>query len=343
MNNIKKRKVRIIDLVMILLVTTFGALFFLCITRSIDGISLMNPWVSSMVCAVIFEMLLIIFAITVGVKRMIAPIVMIAFLPSIIFTPIIWHMLIVVLAAVIAMQGLYVMRHTLFNSLKIDVSTIVKSGIAHLSFALVIVITSQYYFFIEQNANIVFDAGNYIKTSNVIFDYILKTGNVEGVSINTMTVDDFIAMVIEKTYEQKQSLGPQIDPADKDIMVRLADQVGVMGANTVVQDVKKQAAQQMLTSISELIGREVAGQEIASDVASEIVSVKIDELMTKNEFLRKNRATIFTVFFFLIIFSLASIVKIGTGLTTRFIFMILREFNVIKVTKTKRDAEVIML
>ncbi len=342
MNDIKKNKIRSIDLMMILLVTTFGALFFLCITRSIEGIALFNPWISAMICAAIFETVLILFAITVSIKKVIVPIVIIAFLPSIIFVPVVWHIIVVVVAMLIAIKGLYIMRHTLFNSLKIDVGTIVKSGVAYVSFALIIAITSQYYFFVKQNTDIIFDASNYVKSSNLILDYILKSSNVGDVSINTMTVDDFVDFMIEQVYKQKEAQGPQFSTEDEGIVVRLANQSGV-NIETIEQNVENQASEQLFNSISEIIGRDVTGKELATDVFSEIISIKIDDTMTKNEFLRKNKATIFTIVFFLIIFSLASIVKIITGLITKFTFLILRESKIIKVSNTKRDAEVIIL
>jgi len=342
MSDNKKYKVRPLDLVMALLVTTFGALFFLCVTRSIGGNSLINPWVSAMMCATVFEMFLILFAITVGAKKMIAPIAIIAFLPSIIFVPIVWHMLVVVIAIVLAVQGLYTMRQTLFNTLKIDIATIVRSGIVYVSFALVIVITSQYYFFIKNNTVVAFDVGNYVKASNFVVDYILKTSNVDNVSINVMTVDDFLHFMMERVYAQDQKQGPQISSEDEGLMVRFADQVGA-NVMELEQAAENQVLEQMRTNVSDMINRDVAGDELIADVFSEIISTQIDNAMTHNAFLRQNKAIIFAVMFFLIIFSLASIVRILVGLVTRFVFMLLREFKIVRVTKTKRDAEVIMI
>ncbi len=338
--NKKKRGLRTFDLILALIVTTFGALFFLCITRSIEGASLVNPWISAMICAVVFETVLILFATTVGTKKIIAPIVIIAFLPSIIFLPVVWHMVVVSVAVLIVIRGLYMMRHTLFNALKIDIGTIVRSGIAYISFALIIAITSQYYFFVKQNTEVLFDAGNYVKTSNLLIDYMLKSGNVENISINTMTVDDFLKFIVEKVYEQEQVQGPQISEENEGMVVRWASQAGV-DIEKIEDTVENQASEQMLVNISEMTGRDIAGDELITDVFAEIISTQINNIIEKNEFLRKNKVNIFTFGFFLIIFSLASIVRIITGWCTRFVFMLLRESKIVRVEKTKRDAEVI--
>ncbi|MEA3323190.1 MAG: hypothetical protein U9Q12_03115 [Patescibacteria group bacterium] len=342
------KKVRTLDLIMAFMVTLSGALFFLCITRSLNGDAIFNPWISAMICAMIFEMFLVLFSITVGVKKMIIPITIIAFLPSIIFLPVVWHMVVVALAIPVAMRGLYMMRRTLFNGLKIDVATIVRSGIAYVSFALVVVVTSQYYFFIKDNTEVMFDANSYVQISNVTFDYILKTSNIENVSINTMTVDDFLQFMMDKTYAQEEEQGPKISSDDEGLIVRWADKISVDVDNianieSIEEEAENVAFGQMRANISNMIGREVRGDELMSDVLSEIISVQVDNAMTQNVFLSKYKTMIFTALFFLIVFSLASIVRIMTGWSTRFVFMLLREFKIIHVEKIQRDAEVIVL
>ena len=342
----KKRKVRGLDLVMVFLVTFFGALFFLCIARSIEGIAIMNPWVSAMVCAIVFETFLSLFAVIVGRKKLIVPIVIIAFLPSIVFTPIVWHIIIVVIAILVAVKGLYAMRATLFNTLKIDMSVIVHSGIAYISLALVIAVTSQYYFFIKDNTEIVFDAGRYVGTSNMIMDYIIKKSSVENVSINTMTVDEFLKFMMENVYKQEQiqdnAQNPHINDDEKGMLVRWVGQTG-LNIDKIKDNANTQVLEQMRTNMSEMVGHGLNGSEMVVDIFSEIISTQVNKIMTQNVFLHENKVAVFTIVFFLIIFSLASIVRIISGLCTRFIFMLLREFKIVRVAKTKRDAEVIVL
>lgn len=346
-NNQEKetKKVRTLDLIMAFMVTLSGALFFLCITRSLSGDAIFNPWISAMICAMIFEMFLALFAITVGIKKMIIPITIIAFLPSIIFLPVIWHMIVVAVAIPIAIRGLYVMRRTLFNGLKIDVATIVRSGIAYVSFALVIVVTSQYYFFIKNNTEVMFDANSYVKISNIAFDYILKTSNIDNVSMNTMTVDDFLQFMIDKAYAQEEEQSSKISSEDDGLIVRWASKISadIDNIESIEEIAENVALGQMRANVSNMIGHEVHGDELMSDVLSEIISVQIDNAMTQNVFLNKYKTMIFTALFFLIVFSLASIVRIMTGWSTRFVFMLLREFKVVRVEKIQRDAEVIVL
>ena len=335
-----KHKVRTFDLIFALLVTAVGALFFLCITRSIEGISLFNPWISGMMCAMIFEMLLSLFAVTVGVKKLIVPIVIIAFLPSIIFTPVVWHMFIVVVAILMTIKGLYMMRQALFNMLKIDIVIIIRSGIAYVGFALVIVIISQYYFFIKNNTETIFDASNYVGASNMVIDHLLKKGNVENISINTMTVDEFLQFLIDNVYTQEEVQSPQFSDENEGMLLRWAGQAGIT-VDSIEKQVNNQALEQMRTNVSEMIGRDIGGGEMITDVFAEIISTQIDRAMMNNSFLRENKVIIFTVIFAIIVLSLMPIVRIFSGFCVRFVFMLLREFKIVRVTKTKRDAEVI--
>ena len=99
----------------------------------------------------------------------------------------------------------------------------------------------------------------------------------------------------------------------------------------------------MRANMSEMVGHSLDGSEIVVNIFSEIISAQINKVMTQNVFLRENKAVIFTIVFFVIILSLASIVRIVSGACTRFIFMLLREFKIVRVAKIKRDAEVIIL
>ncbi|MEN8252594.1 MAG: hypothetical protein ABFQ53_03375 [Patescibacteria group bacterium] len=336
----KKKKIRGIDLTFIFLSTAMGALFFLCITRSINGTAFLNPWISGMICAAIFEAVLSLFAITVGKKKAIAPIVIIAFLPSIIFTPILWHALVVVVAMLIVIRGLYVMRATLFNALKIKTGIIVRSGMMYIGFALVITVTSQYYFFVQQNNQMMFNADRYVNASNILVDKILESGNVENVAIKTMTVGEFVTFMMEKNKEAGTMHGPEAPSQNDEMLLRWANQAGV-DIKKIEEEAEENTSDQVLANISEMTGREVGSQELVSDVFSEIISSSVNKNIQKNAYLRENKENIFTVIFFLIIFSLSPIVRFFAVFFAQFVFMLLRELRIVRVTRTPRDAEVV--
>ncbi len=295
-----------------------------------------------MICAALFEIFLSLFAFTSGVKKMIAPITVIAFLPSIIFTPIGWHMIVVVIAILIAIRGLYVMRRTLFNGLKINIATIMRSGVAYVSFAIVLAVTSQYYFFIQQNTDVVFDPTHYMKISNLVIDHLLTTSNADDLSFSTMTVDDFLRFMADKVYASDEDQETQISDEGKGMIERWASEVGV-DIEKVQEDAQEQAIAQMRANMSEMVGRDVSGTEPVTDVFSEMISTYINRTMMHNTFLRENKTTIFTLGFFLIIFSLASLVRLFATWGACLVFALLRESKIIRVAHTKRDAEVIVL
>ena len=146
----------------------------------------------------------------------------------------------------------------------------------------------------------------------------------------------------KQEQEQGGAQGPRISSQEEGILVRWVGQAGI-NIEKIKDKAEGQAMEQMRTNMSEISGLSLTGDEMVVDVFSEIISAQIDKSMTQNVFLRENKAKVFTVVFFLIVFSFASIVRIVSGLCTRFIFMLLREFKIVRVTKTKRDAEVIVL
>ena len=343
----KRYDIRRFDLVMVFFVAFLGALFFLCIARSINGDTLLNPWISAMICAIIFETFLSLFAVTVGKKKLITPIIIIAFLPSIIFMPVIGHIIVVVIAVLIVKKGLYMMRSSLFNMLKINISTVVRSGIVYVSLALVIVVTSQYYFFIKNNTEVIFDAKYYINASNRIIDYVAKKSGIKNVAISEMTVDEFLEFMLKNVYKpaqiQEDAESSRSNIQETGMLVRWVGQASGINIKKIKAKANNLIIGQMRISMSEISNHNLDGSEMIVDIFSEILSTQINNIMTQNTFLRENKAKVFTIVFFLIIFSLAWIVRIVSIFFTRFIFMLFREFKIVHIAKTKRDAEVIVL
>jgi len=343
MNDIEQKKAhkfRGLDGVIIFLVTLTGTMFFFCVWRALNGESFFNPWISTAIYAIFFETMLILFAVTAGIKKLFLPVVSIAFLPSIIFTPILWHIFIVIVACLITFAGLRAMRKTLFNMLKINMSTIIHSGMVYVNLAIVLVVTSQYYFFIKQDNKMIFDADNYVSVTNVAVDRLLKIGNNDNTDVNTMTVDDFLNFMINNVYSETND---DENVVSDNMLVRWMDKTKV-GALQKAKDLAQEGIkEQMRANLSKTLGREVTDSELISRVFAEIISTRVNYTMENNAFLRKNKEIIFTFVFFTIAYSLASLVRICTTAMSRFVFMLMREFKIVRVAKTKRDAEVIVL
>ena len=344
MNDIEQKKAhkfRGLDGVMIFLTTVTGAVFFFCVWRALNGESFFNPWISTAICAIFFETMLILFAVTVGIKKLFLPVILIAFLPSVIFTPILWHILIVILACFMVFAGLRAMRKTLFNMLKIDMSTIIHSGIVYVNLAIVLVVTSQYYFFIKQDNKMIFDADNYVSVTNVAVDRLLKIGSNDNADVNTMTVDDFLSFMINNVYNET---GDNQDiMSDNNMLTKLIDKTKVSALQKAKDLAQENIKEQMRANLSDTLGREVTDSELISRVFAEIISTRVNYTMENNAFLRKNKEIIFTFVFFTIAYSLASLVRICTTAMSRLVFMLMKKLKIVHIAKTKRDAEVIVL
>lgn len=346
MNNQKegkyKTRIRNLDLVLSLLVTGSGALFFLCVYRSINGVAY-STWIVPSITVVILIALLAVFSVTVGVKKMIIPITAIAFLPSIIFMPNVIHMVITVVMIFVAIHGLYIMRRTLFNGLKIDMSTVVRSGVVYVSIALVIVVSSQYYFFLkDHNASMIFEVSDKFKVSHIATDFLLSQIPIENMSVDTMTVDDFLYFLVENMYTQEKTESVQIPSEDEGMVVRWAANMGI-DLEKITDNAEELAVEQMRGNIASILSRDVLGTEKMSDVFSELIEHQINTTMKQNSFLRENQSEIYGLSVFLLLFSIAPIIRIFSNGLARFIFMILREFKIIHIVTVSRDAEVIEL
>lgn len=334
--------IRFFDMIFSVVVTLCGALFFLFVARSITGVA-HSTWVVPMIACIFLMSCLSVFAITVGAKKMIPPITLIAFLPSIIFMPVLLHICVVVMMSFVIMHGLYEMRHALFNLLKVDIPMIVRSGILYVSFGVVVIVTSQYYFHIKGDENFVFDARKHTMLSNTFADYVLQKSTIKDVSVNTMTVDQFLTLIIQKHETQSAVQGPQIPSENEGLIVRWAGQVTGMSEEQIKKSAQDQALVQMRANMSELLGREISGDEMISDVLADLVEMQVNQLMTKNTVLREHQMEIFAITFFIVLISIAPIIRIFVNIVTRVLFFILRELKVVRITNTQRDAEVIIL
>lgn len=334
-----EKKIRTLDLFLALIVTASGALFFLFVMRSIEGVAY-STWIVPMVMATIFVAFLSVFVVTVGVKKMIMPITFIAFLPSIIFTPTLVHISITVMMMILAIHGLHIMRRTLFNTLKIDMTTIVRSGISYVSIAIIVVVTSQYYFSLKDNmASMVFDMDEHLQLSNIATDFILSQSRIKDISVNTMTVNDFLYFVVQNAYSE-DTQSPHVPVENEGMIIRWAGNMGI-ALEKVQESAEDQAVAQLRDNLASMIDHEITGNEMVSDIFAQIIEIQVNNAMTQNQILRDNRVAIFTIMFFLVIFSFASIVRIVSNWLARFIFMFLREFKVIHVSKMQREAEII--
>ncbi len=335
------KKIRTIDLIFAVTITACGALFFLIVMRAMNGTA-ESVWLVPLLCAIIYVAFLSIFAVSVGIKKLLSPVIFISLLPSVILMPVISHIVVVTSMYFIIMYGLLTMRHTLFNLLTINMRTIVRSGIFYVSFGLIVILTSQYYFLLRENVDRVFDASEYVNMVSVVTDMALKKSNIESVSIDKMTIDDFLHFVIQDVYKDNSQENVIAPKQENNMVVRWAGSMGI-AIEKIQSDIEMQAVESMRKNIATKIGRDVRGDELASHVLSELVTMQVHDMIRANPTLYEHRAGIFATIFFVILMSIAAIGKVIAVILAQFGFMLLRELKFIHITKTQRDAEVIAL
>lgn len=334
------------DLIMSVVVTAFGAIFFLFVSRAIGGYG-GSAWIVPIIIGMLYIASLALFAITVGVKRLISPIIFISFLPSIIFMPTIGHIVVVCAMFFLAMRGLLVMRNTLFNLLQIKISVIMRSGISPVVFAIIIIVTSQYYLTLRETSQFVFDAQEYVAVSHMITDALLRSNGNDDISDEekkTMTVDEMLYFIVQNVFtaEVDENSAQNIPTEADGMILRWAGNAGIQ-VESVRRQAETEAVTQIRSDLSELIGREIRGDELAATVMSEIISLQLNNIIAQNRLLQQYQAEIFAGVVFLILLSLGSVARVAITWIVQFLFMLLREYKVIRVTRSQREAEVIAL
>ena len=340
---INPKNIRTIDLVFVMTVTACGALFFLISSRAMSGAA-QSAWFLPFTFATIYGALLSVFAVTVGIKKLLSPVIFISILPSVILMPVVSHIITVFSMYFVIMYGLLTMRHTLFNVLTINMRMIVRSGIFYVSFGIIVILTSQYYFVLQEDVNRIFDSEKYVGVVNVIADTVLERSSSKSVTVDKMTIDDFLQLLIQDVYMQK-TVQEQDEVAQREgegMIVRWAGSMGVV-IEDVQNNIEMQAVESMKDGIAEKIGHDVHGSEPAAKILSEVIAVHIQNMVVKNSFLHEHQALFFAGLFFVMLLSLASIGKFIAVLLARIGFSVLKEMKLIRITTSQRDAEVIAL
>ncbi len=333
-----KQKAQLRDFVLAFFVIGTGMLFFFFVARAISDV-MQSTWILSSVLAVIFTAFLSIFAVTSCVKKYIIPVTMIAFIPSIIFMLDIIHVCIVFVMAALALRGLYMMRKTVCNMVHINIYAVVRSGVTYISIALVVIVSSQYYCFLRENETEVFFGAQHTAVSRIIAHTIVAQNNTQTISLDTMTVDDFLLFVVQNIYTQKQQ---ETATASEDarVITRLVSKVGV-NIEKMQEDAQQIAVKEMRSRLALFANRELTGEEHIIDVFSSVVDVQIRTLMKSNAFIREYKAEIFSLVLFVVLISLMSVIRIISNVLACFIFFILRQTHIIKITYVQRDVEII--
>lgn len=352
-------KKQISKYILFLLAMFFSFLSWKRVDDEINSMETSN-WILSILIFSLLFIVLYLCLIAIKERYVLEVLLIICLSWSFIFAMNYWQLLSILVGLIFALVGLYKIKRDLGLNIKINLGKTLGTGKQYLILAFAIVLSSQY-FLTVQNKNPQSIIPNFASSqySNIIISKVLSLINPEfkKISQDNLTVDEFI---LETQKNQKINNSPSLS---NDQINQAIDQMG--SSLTVDQKKKmKEEAQNNLTNvnsqllknneelilkesrnkISDLLGKEVTGQEKMADVFNEIISRKLTGYLQPNISDGKNSnllPLVLTIILFLTVVPLGSLLNIFWVLFTRLIFWIFVKSGLIIIGKAPTIVEVI--
>ncbi len=348
----RKNKIREIGLIFVIVALSLAAWFFL-------HLSIMNPGTRDWIIpGAFFSAVFVFWIVAVILIEKISHIAVIFFLslaPSLFFVFDVWHFLILSTAFLFLLIASTRIERELMTSVKINLWRSIRFGRVMMVFALSLAIGSHYYFEIKDNnayRNIPdFNLGNanekfVSKTISLVYPGFDFSNDGE------LTVDEFI-LQSQKNAVSNMDEGNEIEKIiDEEFGISMTDQQkkevikDYQDRNEmVVQKNNELVLRESRKQISDLVGRQVGGDEKIMDVFSQMINKKIEDYLNfgaGNEIGGfSHLPIILAILLFLSILSLGSFLGPLWVLLAQIIFWLMVKLNWVKINKVMVEQEVI--
>ena len=304
---------------------------------SVDRAITVKEASSWMVPTIWFSMFFVLLTLNILLVKKSSVLYLLAFAAlavSIFFTPVLWHIFAVLFSALVLSAGILRMKQELTLSIKIRIGKIIKYGKALVVIALALVISSQYFWAVHnlKAQALIPQIKIPPSLSSKIFSAVSPT--FAGTNANGLSVDEFSrALSAQQMKEQGGIISlPNGAVVSKDLM------------QAAVQQNEEMILSQGRKQLSDLVGREVRGDEQVSDIFSEIVNSKVQSYITPSIANNGNLSVVPIIFALIILFtvvSLGSLLGPVWALVAKLAFMLLLSLKVVTVTKVPGEIEVI--
>lgn len=322
-------KKNILKYVLLSLIIVFGFFSWFLIFY-LSKMPSLNAWFF----LILFFSLLIIFmclaTILISQRIIVEIIVVISFIFSLIFSPFLWYLPILLLAILLVISGLREIRKDLDLNIKIDIWKSLYMGKFKIMLALSLLISSQY-FFITNNPNgqkVIPKLDFSLITSRVVEPVLtLVNPSFKSIPKGELTVDEFII------HSQQSSDKPNSFEEINNPRIQLLQKNNEM----IIQEGRKQ--------LSQMVGRVVGGDEKMSNIFAELINKKINaffqpKINDDSNFSFYSYAV--AIILFITIWPLSSILTILWFLIIIFIFKIFVYFGLVEIKKVTVQKEIII-
>ncbi len=361
------------DIIMSVLLLISASSFFFLFRQTVNGdLEGIQSWLLPILSISFFIVLLLIYSITVHIKEMLLGTIFASFAISLFFALQIWHGLVIILSFLITYWTVHQMRKALLDSAKINVGNLVRLGISGIIFSVIFVMCSQYYWMVHDRGVLdLMPRFDKVSISGNILGKFVKTKNAEGEGSSKITVDEFLLMSVKGEGDQNLIENEQLinvvdeneSQEDKSMFGGFLSNIGidkdkvVESVGSKVEDVKMAGSEKvdeivvetMRKNLSKQLGRELSGEEYIADVFDDMMYEKIAGWFSKNkngDTEEEGRVSYLALFLTILLFvsalTLKAILRPFIVLLVVGLFWILRKINFIKVTKVKRETEMII-
>lgn len=272
-----------------------------------------------------------------------------------------WHFVSIIFGFALASSGIWRIRRDMRLNIEISLAKTLGTGKQFLILAFAIVLVSQYFFTVKE-IDFQKQVPKFVtnKYSGFITSKIISAINPDykRISDNEITVDEFILENQKKELEKRNVelfsdqqienyLGQMTEKIDESHKEEIKNEVknNLENANIQILDAnQKMIMDESRKKISNLVGRELSGQEKISEVFEGIINRKITDYL-RPEVNEKTNATllptILAVILLLTIIPLGSILNILWVLLSKLIFWIFVKSKLVIINKITELIEVI--
>lgn len=351
---IVRNKIREIVLAFVIIALSCGAWFLL--HRSISNPSV-NDWIVPGIFFSAVFVFWIVAVILIEKTSHIAIILFLSLIPSLFFVFGIWHFLILAIAFLFLLMAATRIERELMTSVKINLWRTVRLGRVMMVLALSLAISSHYYFEIKDNnahRNIPdFNLGNAnekIVTKVVSFIY----PGIDFSEGNELTVDEFILQSQQKNLDADADNKKEIEGI---ITEQFGENISELQKEEIVKNYQNQSEafaeknnelilREGRKQISDLVGRQVRGDEAIAGVFSQMINKKIEDFMnfdagSSGQGSASYLPVILAILLFLSILSFGSFFGPLWVMLAQIIFWLMVKMKWVKINKVMVEQEVI--
>ncbi len=281
---------------------------------------------------------------------------------GIIFTGSFWHIAGVFISGYFLFLASRKIRRDFELNVKIDFLKSLRSGKVLMILAISLAISAQYFSYVSQlNGQILIPR---IETSGIsgkivpkilsliepnfkvlenenltIDDLILQIQKSQSLNQDSQVTNSSIAQIVQQEMEN-QNISPN---SREQFTAQVGNQLNTLNArikNDEQAVIMKESRQQLST----LVGREVQGSEKASDVISQLIAKKIENIFTPNIIGKQRSSSIAIVLagiLFFTVFSIGSLLSVVSFLLSWMIFSNLVRFGLVVIKTVTVEKEVI--